>query len=37
VLGLRGWQSVVDETVQAVYRCLFGDEAAFVLGAERDA
>lgn len=34
VLQLTGWSSVVDDTVQAVYRWLFGDEALFLIGTE---
>jgi hypothetical protein len=34
VLELTGWRSVPDQTVQAIYRCLFGDEALFTLGTE---
>ena len=35
VIRLTAWTSVDDETVQAVYCWLFGDEAAFVAGTER--
>ncbi len=34
VLKLTGWTSVDAETVNAVYRWLFGDEALFVAGME---
>jgi hypothetical protein len=34
VLKLTGWTSVDSETVGAIYRWLFGDEALFVLGTE---
>jgi hypothetical protein len=34
VQRLTGWASVVDETVQAIYRWLYGDEAAFVAATE---
>ncbi len=34
VLELTGWSSVPDETVEAIYRWLFGDEALFVAGTE---
>lgn len=34
VLALTGWPSVADDTVQAVYRWLFGDEALFLIGTE---
>ena len=34
VLELTGWTSVDSETVDAIYRWLFGDEAAFVAGTE---
>ena len=34
VLELTGWTSVDDETVQAIYRWLYGDEALFVAGTE---
>src|SRR5215831_7191536 len=30
VLTLTGWPSVDDETVQSIYRWLFGDEAEFL-------
>jgi RHS repeat-associated protein len=34
VIELTGWTSVPSETVGAVYRWLFGDEALFVVGTE---
>lgn len=34
VLELTGWTSVDSETVDAIYRWLFGDEALFVAGTE---
>jgi hypothetical protein len=34
VLELTGWTSVDSETVGAIYRWLFGDEAAFLAGTE---
>jgi hypothetical protein len=34
VLELTGWPSVVDETVQTIYRWLYGDEALFLIGTE---
>ena len=34
VLELTGWESVDDETVQVIYRWLFGDEALFVARTE---
>jgi hypothetical protein len=34
VLELTGWTSVDDEMVEAIYRWLFGDEAAFLVDAD---